>query len=84
LHGSEVLEAGTVEPKPAVLRIADACGLRLRLAPGVGQISFGQVLAGIEAIDQVLAPGPDVWPAEVARAVDLLDGLGEKPSAADR
>ena len=62
-------------PALACLRLADACGLRPRRAPGVGEVRFEQVLAGVAEIDQVIAPGPEVWPDEVARAVDLLDGI---------
>jgi hypothetical protein len=60
----------------AELRLADASGLRPRLAPGTGEIPFAKVLAGTGGLDQVMAVGPEVWPAELARALELLDGLG--------
>ena len=74
LAGTEPIEARRT-PGLGCLRLADACGLRQRLAPGVGEVRFERVLAGTGELDQVLAPGPDVWPAEVAAAVDLLDQL---------
>jgi hypothetical protein len=71
-------EAATAPAPPSCLRIADACGLELRLPPGTGLL-FGQprdgeslALAGVDQIDQ-LTLACEGTPAELQRGAALAE-----------
>jgi hypothetical protein len=81
-HARSVLENGdAAQPDAAATalacaRVADACGLALRLPLGSGEARWQQTLEAAGEAERVLTLRSDVTAAEVARSVERLAPRG--------
>jgi hypothetical protein len=74
-HVAALLGAPVADPaRAAILRLADASGLRVKLAPGIGELDWPSALHGVAlSIDAVITAGGDSTVAELRRGVEVVE-----------